>query len=546
MKNLVVAGLAAILFGCPAIAVGERMADNVAKEIREEAIKIHGRDKEYPLPLAAHWNTGQQKNGFSPGYQMRMIEKGHFLLPWFQLPEPGYSADYRYYENAIKKAAKLKLPISFVGTQWEKILSENPAYYYLPPEKNPNVVNRDGHILRKVSPFGPVGSWRDVGKRWTTQRIFKMLQAWYPDPPLIMFISNNEHAKLRWEEAEQESRYLSSYGSGKDDNFKRKVVGDGWIERYRALQQGMVDGLTEKGWKERSVFIGFEAFTPVALGRWADWIKYSLCIHGRIDPGPLTWDGASLPYFVHNWDSSTDYRVMSPQIEAMNWVATLEEGRRWNPSFRVELSVWDGHEPTLDNDKRKFYSSAGQTFNPERYMGFIQFGMWLLRPGAVREFRGWTDTLAKSESYFLAVVDSVDRVHTDPVLRRFWRNGLLVANLNYRHPYQANIPDEYKAASRWFLLDTDLDPKRPWNLMTELPVFSLALVLGEKPEREWLVYAHSPRRNLENVKIDVPGYGFIKATVPPGGSFYLVREKGSVLTRVAGITDGAAVSSEAR
>ncbi len=548
MSWLVVAGTVAVLVGGPVRADEQRMtADNVVREIRVEATTKYTREKGYPLPLAAHWNTGQLKNGFSPGYQMRMIEQGHFLLPWFQLPEPGTAgADYRYYENAIKKAAERKLPITFVGTQWEKILSEDHAYLYLPPEKNPNVVGRNGAILRKVSPFGPIDHWRSAGKRWTSQRIFKMLQAWYPNPPLVLFLSNNEHAKLRWHEVEQDSRYLAIYGPGKDDDFMRKVVGDGWIERYRSLQQGMVEGLTEQGWKERSVFVGYEAFTPIAFGRWADWTKYSLCIRGRIDPGPLAWDGASLPFYVHSWDSSTDYTVMSPQIEAMNWVPMLEEARRWNPSFRVELSVWDGNEPTKADDKRKFYAGLGQTFSPERYEGYVQFGMWLLRPGVVREFRGWTDTLARTEPYFRAVVDSVDRVHADPVLRRFWRSGRLVANRNHPHPYQANIPEGYKAADRWFLLDTNLDPKRPWGLKTELPVFSLALVLGENAEREWLVYAHSPRKGLENVEIHVPGYGFVKASVSPGGSFYLIREKRDGLLRVGGVAGGAAVSSRPR
>jgi hypothetical protein len=532
---LVIAAMVAVLVAGPVYADAQgTTTDSVVREIRDEAGKIYSRDTGYPLPLAAHWNTGQLKNGFSPGYQMRMIEQGHFLLPWFQLPEPATAGiDHRYYENAIKRAAELKLPITFVSTQWEKILSEDPAYLYLPPEKNPNVVRRNGAILRKVSPFGPIDPWRSAGKRWTSQRIFKMLQAWYPNPPLVLFLSNNEHAKLRWPEVEQDSRYLAGYGQGKDDDFKRKVVGDGWIERYRALQQGMVDGLTEHGWKERSVFVGYEAFTPIAFGRWADWIKYSLCTRGRIDPGPLAWDGASLPFYVHNWDSSTDYTVMSPQIEAMNWVPMLEEARRWNGSFRVELSVWDGNEPAKTNDKRKFYAGVGQTFSPERYEGYVQFGMWLLRPCVVREFRGWTDTLARTEPYFRAVVASVDRVHSDPVLRRFWRSGRLVANLNHTHPYQANLPDGYRAAARWFLLDTNLDPKRPWGLMTELPVFSLALVLGEKPEREWLVYAHSPRNDAAVVNVDVPGFGSVTVATSPGGCFHHLAEKDRAVRRVA-------------
>jgi hypothetical protein len=49
------------------------------------------------------------------------------------------------------------------------------------------------------------------------------------------------------------------------------------------------------------------------------------------------------------------------------------------------------------------------------------------------------------------------------------------------HPYQAGIPAEYQAVDRWFLLDTNLAPARPWSLTPALPVSSLALVQGTAP-----------------------------------------------------------------
>jgi hypothetical protein len=48
-------------------------------------------------------------------------------------------------------------------------------------------------------------------------------------------------------------------------------------------------------------------------------------------------------------------------------------------------------------------ASLGQTFGPERFQGTVQFGMCLLRPFIGRG------------------VSSLDRVHTDPVLRKLWR-----------------------------------------------------------------------------------------------------------------------------
>jgi hypothetical protein len=143
----------------------------------------------------------------------------------------------------------------------------------------------------------------------------------------------------------------------------------------------------------------------------------------------------------------------------------------------------------------------------------------------VREFRGWTERRSVQGQYFLAVVAAVDRVYADDVLTRFWRKGQLVANTAHDHPYQAKVPEEYKERPRWFGLDTDLDPPRPWGYGAELPVFALALTLGQGAEREWLVYAHSPLATRDGVKVTIPGYQEITISVPPQGVFYHVIEK---------------------
>jgi hypothetical protein len=108
----------------------------------------------------------------------------------------------------------------------------------------------------------------------------------------------------------------------------------------------------------------------------------------------------------------------------------------------------------------------------------------------------------------------------------------LVPNHAHQHPYQVDIPEEYKNVDRWFLLDTNLDPPRPWKLDTEIPVFSLALVDGEKGNRRWLVYAESPLQDRQNVEITIPDYGKITVNVSVGGSFYLVDEKSKKIQAV--------------
>lgn len=507
----------------------------VADEIRHEATLPNNSELGFPLPLAAHWNTGWREGGFSPAYQLQMIENGHYVLPWFFLPSPWDTDSVSrngYYEKAIKKFAELKIPISFISSQWERYLTDTPKYLQLPGSENPNLVDTKGVIHKKVSPFGPELLWREVGEKWTASPIVRRLQEWYPDPPLVLFISNNEHGKLVWPDVKRSARYLAKYGPGHDDNFKRKVVGDGWIKRYRELQGGMRAGLTVPGWAAHSKFIGYDAFGTRAIGRWHDWLNYSLYSPGRMEPWPLAWDGASVSYYVNNWSPDTDYTVMSPQIEAMNWLFMRDEAMRVNQEYWFEMSAWDGYEPTAANDKRAYYRKTGTVFTPERYEGDVQFGMWLLRPRVVREFRNHLSRVAQDEPYFMSIVNSVDRVHDNPILRKFWRKGQLVANKNSSHPYQHNIPAEYKAADRWFLLDTNLNPKRPWELNTVIPVFALAMVTGEKPSREWMIYAHSPLKNYDKVRVDIPGYSPVSVSVSQGGCYYHVVENNKAITKI--------------
>jgi hypothetical protein len=297
------------------------------------------------------------------------------------------------------------------------------------------------------------------------------------------------------------------------------------------LQQGIREGLSNKQWKDNAVFIAYDAFGPSHFARWAGWMEHSLYSSGRVAPWPLAWDGASPSFYVFNWSSITDYTVFSPQIETMNWVFMLKEAQKLNPKFWFEISTWDGHEQG-DSDKRKAYAKAGQQYNPERYGGMVQFGMWLLRPRVVREFRAYQDILAQAEPYFLPIVNAVDRVHQNATLRDFWRKGELVPNRSHPHPYQTIVPREYQSADRWFLLDTSLDPKRPWELGTPIPVFSLALVKGNAPQRQWLVYAHSPLGPRQGVQITIPGYRAVTVNVSIGGSFYLIDEKGQRVQQI--------------
>jgi len=520
----------------------------VSEAVRLEALMPNSGESGRPLPLATAWCTGSHRwsVGWRPARQLELIEKGHFIMPWFAHPGRGDALDERttaalkeYYEAPIRRAAELKLPLTFVSTQWESILSRSP-WVDLPAEQNPNVVATDGTIKKTVSPFGPLPPWREAGRTWTDSARMRRLQEWYPDPPLVIFLSNNEHHKPRWHKVDTSRRYVETYGNDRDNDFKRKVVGDGWIERYRELQQGLRDGLVNPQWRKAARFVGYGGGAPEFLGRWGGWVHYSLHTDSRLTPYPLMWDGNSPSFYTHDWCPTTDHTTWSPQIEFMNTVFAQRLQYELNAAWWYEFSTWDGHEwPWRKKTPSKVmvYERAGQTWSPERYQGFVQFGMWLMRPRAVREYRGWTTPWDKAEPYFMAIVNAVDRVHRDETLRRWWRHGVLVPNRARQHPYQNGIPKHLKDEDRWFLLDCDANPQEyPWDLHWKIPVFALARVMGDKPKRRWLVYAHAPLGERKDVRLTVPDHGDITVTVGPAGVFYEVDEAGGAVKSIGGPT----------
>ena len=485
----------------------------VAAEIRDSSIARTATD-DFPLPLLAHWNTGLRPDGFDPGFQLEQLKRGRFLLPWFALAPPDATGagriDERYYTKTVSLLADSRLPISFVSTQWDVVVAR-----YLCKDTQAKAPPAEAGQACKGSPqpLSPLSSkdiWYQAGLAWAQQPALKLLQRLYPDPPLVLFVSNNEQPKVR-------------PTSGAGDVAGQRAVGDAWIERYQLLQRGFRDGLERQEWKDRSRFIGYNAFGPSYLGRWPGWRDYSLYIPGRADPWPLALDGASVSYYVNDWNEGTDYTVRSPQIEAMNWIPMIAQVRLAKPDFWLEMSVWDGQRIGNPKDKAAFYRSQGQDYDERRYAGMVQFGMWLLRPRVVREFRDHLATRQQFGDYFDELTKAVERVHDDKLLRRFWQHGRLVRNIAESHPYQAGVPADFGDA-RWFLLKASANPPRPWELKTPLAVYALALELGEPGTREWLIYAFAPLGDFDKTQVAMPGGTTVNIRATRNGCFFHVAE----------------------
>jgi len=511
------------LLAATALAADVLPAATTAQSVRAAAIAGPQETAGYPLPLAAHWNTGTVAGGFDPDHQRQLIEQGHHILPWFQLHRPDERAPDDYGAEAMKTWARLGLPISFIGTQWDVLVAESmagtPAWNL---RADPSLTPRPPPL----SPASPLELWYSAGRRWGESSELRRWQELYPDPPLVLFISNNEQPKLSWVDVRDRNIVLPGLARGASDDEVRRAVGDAWRARYGELLRGFRDGLQSEHWRRRARFVGYEAFGQPAAGRWGGWAEYSLHSRDRLEPWSAVWDGASISYYTGNWDSSSDFRVWSPQVEAMNFIPMLAATRRERPDFWFEMSTWDGRSDELAHDKDEFYAALGQTWDPTRYGGMVQFGMWLLRPRVVREFR---DTLSRRDHYstsFAPILAAVDRVHRDPMLARFWTNGRLVANARSPHPYQSALPPEWQALSRWFLLDADANPRRPWGLETALSVYAVALELGSPPGREWLVYALSPLESRQSTVVTLVDGLRRPVRATRGGCFNRIHESG--------------------
>ena len=481
----------------------------MAQSITEEALKAFSDSDGHALPLLSHWNVGipELTDAMNPMYMIDRIEQGeHILVSWKLDPYYADTIGSSYYEESIKKAAELQLPLVFIVPAPESALTEDSYYKNLPTEDNPNVVDINNNILDKLSPFGPDDKWKEVGTQWSSTTLMENLQIWYPNPPLVIFVSEDEADKLSWGELTISSRFSQQYPTDKDDNFKRILVGAKWIEKYRQLQNGFKEGFTESAWKNNVKFISYNKLSD-NFGKSADWIDSATVTSQYINVWPLTADGVTVDFDLTG--SKSDATANAPHVLVNNLDFMLKEAKRVNSDFAYQLSINDDSKIT----------------DPTRYRGLTQFALWFLRPNFIRQKSSAT-TRAELEPMFKEVVDSVELIHYNPQVTEFWRNGELVGNGDSY--LDENIPEQYQNDPRWFLLDTDKNEPKPWSDTTNINVWTFAIVKGEAPNREWLIYAQSPENEISNVAVSIPEYGDVLVDSRVNGSFYVLSENTTI------------------
>ena len=541
-------------------------AGAVFDAVRENALAPNDGPEGRPLPLAGSWSTGwypywriymyddwsvlNSRTFWTPDYMVDLIEAGHHVLPIFTV---GIDSDgtnivrtlmlsevYNLYAtNAVAKLRTHGVPLALESSNFAQPLVANTKYSALPTNENPRVLYAaTGLLTNTISVFPPdPGVWTTLGHDWADEYIPQRLMELYPDAPQILHLDNNENPIPRWPQVEEDQRYLDLYGAGQTDDVKRQKYAQGLTNCFGRLFAGMRDEYVGTAWEGRNRFVGYgNAGVWECYGRWWGWPAYSRhywdtnsALH--VTYAHQVWDGCSLSYYLStSGGGNTDFCAMSMQVAANNAVFLRQKQLQDNPGFWYEMSVWRGGTPHREWLARE-PGLAGQVYDANRYKGLVQFGMWLLTPRVVRDFPdNWHIPMEDyGPEYFDAVVDAVDVVHNDPVLERFWRQSELVTNSALAHPYSENLLADWAAEPRWYILNCDLNPTSwPVNLTerlgTELKVFALARVRGEAPNREWLVYAHSPVVDREGVTLTIPGGRDIVVNVPREGTFVHVME----------------------
>ncbi len=384
------------------------------------------------------------------------------------------------------------------------------------------------HVNSVADPLGPVEPWYEVGQWWLhgfRREAWENLWQRYPQPPRIIFLSNHEGRLPGPKDRNLSKRFVDAYGEQTDYAFGAKTMKEGYATRFRRLFQGLRDSMPE-AWAAASTMVAYNAVFTSHYGRWGGWRESAVGDLLALDIEATSWEGASPEYYLNAWEPSTDYTVYSPQTAFMNVKWQLDLVYQAHPEFWYEMSIWDGFPK-----KRAWFESNADPFTPERYKAWLQYGMWLTRPRVVREFRGSEALHDTGIAYFEKFLEAVDDVYADPLKTRFWRLGTVVPNSGRPHPFQVAPLEKHEAVERWFNLDTSLDrfppPGQNVPLDTEIPVWALALVVGQAPQREWLLYAYAPQGNRQTVTIAIPDYGEVTLDVPQAGIFRHLVEAGA-------------------
>ena len=206
------------------------------------------------LPSLITWDADAYPNQEYYDEQVRLIELGHQIIPTIYIGAPGTeitNTNVAHYRKIFSLASELDLPVSIRFPDWKYWLTLNP-YFTLPAADNPNFLDMTGTIQPKVSPMGKEDAWAELGTDWGHSPIFRVLQQWYPDPPFILFLSQDREAEVSPEEMLSSHRFTQQFGSDRSNEFIEDVIDEGYRTRYEVLIDSFHETFTS--WNDKAIF----------------------------------------------------------------------------------------------------------------------------------------------------------------------------------------------------------------------------------------------------------------------------------------------------
>ncbi|MFW6133088.1 MAG: LamG-like jellyroll fold domain-containing protein [Planctomycetota bacterium] len=520
-----------------------------------------------PLPLTGSWNIGRwyqqpwkgwggggdhtrkpgvdtpKPRAWDPTYFTELIEQGRHVLPTFPDPMTRGAPEGELvrlgvsFEPALEYCARHKLPIAFRDWNLADVVAQHEKHKEggYSNDQTARFIKDGKQLGRKASPIGDIERWREFGRAWGGSGFIKAMAEIYPDPPLIVYLNNNEAGKVRVGDLnDSATRFVTRHGADVSKEEKAEILHEGYRERYHATFDAAREAAPE-GWADAMTYVAYNAFPWPKL-------RHETPLHVE-DPADLPqqfhewtyFDGAIPENYMNNWQvgrGKTDFSSWSPQAEATTYYPMSQAVFEADPDYYFAMIGWEGGVPGRSGSPPNAYATgdfgggAVKKWDFDRYEGMVQFGLWAARPRVLREFRGGATRDAYYQKTWEVYLDIVDRVWKTPDLQPFWKYGELVEN-----PEIIWQPSNQGAQlKRWYLLHSDVNPPADtwpqiWKSSSiKLRVFPMAIELGEAPERRWLLYAHAPLGAVAQAPITLPGYGEVTVDVSRSGSFYIVDE----------------------
>ncbi|QQE10911.1 hypothetical protein JD969_15610 [Planctomycetota bacterium] len=545
--------------------------DRINEAITKKSLDI---TKERPLPLYSYWSTYQGNVGtnsnpdthenreywFPIEEQIEFIKQGYPIIPVVELNYMDRGL-LDIEKEMITLAAEYNLPICILCPQWERELFEWIGENGVDSENkplDPYWKNAEGKYATAsgglysgsltdmkqkllLSPFASDTHWYDVGRKWSNydghENVISMVEEIYPCPPQIIFVSNNEHPLMKPGHEYLFGPNNSYVPEGEDAQEDFCLM---YASKYSKMIAGIRDNLPTEHWRRNTKFIGYNIIYLGYMGqtlKWNDGLTHPNAMYDYLN----AWDGESESAYLSQYRYNTDHSIRSVQIECMNSLFKKQNMLSKNNDFWFETSIFDGcvrtnNETTNDIEKLNQLAIEGRPFDRDRYIGLINFMLWLNRPRTLRGFGSYPKIDGTTNPFLQIQLDCVKKLHQQVDLHRFWKHGTLIENTKRNHPYQKFQLNEYpelKDAPRFYLLECDENSDVDWNVMdtetitstnpepdSNIQIFAIAL----SQDDEVLIYAHSPY-GLTEANVELPDLGKIKVSCAKDGVYTVINKR---------------------